>query len=165
MIKVVKESVVFQDTDAIVNAANSDLLEGGGVCGAIFRNAGGGLQEECDSLHGCKTGDAKITKGYKLKAKYIIHAVGPVYSHSKEDKRLLSNCYRRCMDLVKENNLKSISFCCISTGIYGYPLYDASKIAVNTVKEWLVENDYEVEVRFCCFKDIEYETYKKIMEE
>lgn len=165
MIKVLKESVVYQNTDAIVNAANSNLREGEGVCGAIFKNAGNGLQEECDSLHGCKTGDAKITKGYNLKAKYIIHAVGPIYSHTKEDERLLSNCYRRCMDLVKENNLKSISFCCISTGIYGYPLHDASKIAVNTVKKWLDENSYEVEVRFCCFKDIEYKIYKEITED
>ncbi|MDO4940940.1 MAG: macro domain-containing protein [Erysipelotrichaceae bacterium] len=165
MIKLLKESVVHQDTDAIVNAANKYLRCGGGVCGAIFQNAGYGLQEECDTLHGCKTGDVKITKGYDLKAKFIFHAVGPEYSHCKEDELLLANCYKRCMDLVRDNNLKSISFCCISTGIFGYPLYEASKIAINTVKKWLEENDYDVEVRFCCFKDDEYQTYKKLLEE
>lgn len=165
MIKVVNESVVYQDSDAIVNAANSSLLGGGGVDGAIHRAAGPDLLIECQKLCGCKTGDAKITNGYNLKAKYIIHTVGPIYSNSDRDKEDLKNCYINCLNIAKAYCLKSISFCGISTGVYGYPLKDATKIAIKTVKDWLDYNKYDIEVRFCCFNDNEYQTYTELMED
>lgn len=165
MIKVLKESVVYQDSDAIVNAANSSLLGGGGVDGAIHNAAGPNLLEECQKLHGCKTGGAKITHGYNLKAKYIIHTVGPIYSNADEDEDNLKSCYINCLNIAKAYCLKSISFCGISTGVYGYPLKDATRIAIKTVKEWLDYNKYDIEVRFCCFKDIEYQTYIDFLEE
>ena len=140
------------DCDCIVNAANRSLLGGGGVDGAIHRAAGPELLAECCTLHGCRTGEAKITKGYRLKAKYIIHTVGPIYSGAAEDAVLLANCYRNSLDLAKEHDLHSIAFPSISTGAYGYPLEKASKIAVETVAQWLEEHaEYEMQVLFCCF--------------
>lgn len=164
-INIVRGSVVEMETDAIVNAANNTLLGGGGVDGAIHRAAGPQLLEECYDLGGCDTGDAKITKGYALKARYVIHTVGPVYSESRKAKsaKLLTSCYSRCMEIAYENKLHSISFCCISTGVYGYPLREASEIAVKTVKEWLkAHEDAEIDVYFCCFNDREYEVYKTL---
>lgn len=164
-INVVRGSVVEMNTDAIVNAANNTLLGGGGVDGAIHRAAGPLLTEECYDLGGCETGDAKITKGYALKAKHVIHTVGPVYSESEKEKcaRLLASCYSRSMDLAYENNLHSIAFCCISTGVYGYPLQQASEIAVKTVKDWLkVHENAEIDVYFCCFNDREYAVYRTL---
>ena len=163
-IDIVRGSVVEMATDAIVNAANNSLLGGGGVDGAIHAAAGPHLLEECYDLGGCETGDAKITKGYNLKAKHIIHTVGPVYSGTERDAKLLSSCYRRCMELAYEHKLHSISFCCISTGVYGYPLQEASEIAVKTVKEWLsVHSDAEIEVYFCCFNDREFAVYNSLL--
>lgn len=118
MLHVIKGSVVTMDTDAIVNAANTSLLGGSGVDGAIHRAAGPRLLEECRTIGGCNTGEAVITKGYRLNARYVIHTVGPVYYGRPQDARLLESCYRNCMDIAREHGIKSISFCCISTGVY-----------------------------------------------
>ena len=148
--------------DCIVNAANKTLLGGGGVDGAIHRAAGPELLKECKTLKGCETGQAKITKGYNLKAKYIIHTVGPIYGGREQDKILLANCYKNSLDLAKQNCIKSIAFPAISTGVYAYPIDKATSIAVKTVKEWLENNsDYEIEIIFCCFDEATYNPYKK----
>ena len=140
------------DCDCIVNAANRSLLGGGGVDGAIHRAAGPELLAECRTLHGCRTGEAKITKGYRLKAKYIIHTVGPIYSGTAEDAAQLADCYRNSLNLAKEHDVHSIAFPAISTGVYGYPLEDATEIAVKTVAQWLEAHaDYAMQVIFCCF--------------
>ena len=151
-IQVVQGDITKLDCDGIVNAANRSLLGGGGVDGAIHRAAGPELLAECRTLHGCRTGEAKITKGYRLKAKYIIHTVGPTYSGTAEDAAQLADCYRNSLDLAKEYELHSIAFPAISTGVYGYPLEDATEIAVKTVAQWLeVHADYAMQVIFCCF--------------
>ena len=140
------------DVDAIVNAANTSLLGGGGVDGAIHRAAGPKLLEECRTLYGCRTGEAKITKGYNLKARHVIHTVGPIYSGSPRDAQMLRNCYRNSLELAYINDLYSIAFPAISTGVYGYPLEEATKIALKTVEEWLNDHaDYEIEIIFACF--------------
>lgn len=162
---IVRGGVLDIEADAIVNAANISLLGGGGVDGAIHRAAGGGLLEECRTLHGCKTGDAKITKAYNISwAKHIIHTVGPVYNGKAEDATLLASCYKTSLDLAWQNGCKTVSFPCISTGIYGYPLADASAIAVATVKEWLCEHpDAGMGIQFCCFKESEFRTYESLL--
>ena len=151
-IQVVQGDITKLDCDGIVNAANRSLLGGGGVDGAIHRAAGPELLAECCTLHGCRTGEAKITKGYRLKAKYIIHTVGPIYSGTAEDAAQLADCYRNSLDLAKEHDVHSIAFPAISTGVYGYPLEDATEIAVKTVAQWLKDHaDYAMQVIFCCF--------------
>lgn len=146
--------------DAIVNAANCSLLGGGGVDGAIHRAAGRGLLEECRTLGGCRTGEAKITKGYNLPARYVIHTVGPVYSGRESDAEKLSSCYRNSLELAYEHGLHSIAFSAISTGVYGYPFEEAADIAVATVKKWLSEHpEYDIEVIFSCFGEKAYEIY------
>lgn len=151
---------------AIVNAANKSLLGGGGVDGAIHRAAGPKLLAECRTLHGCDTGEAKITKGYSLPAKYVIHTVGPIYSGRKEDAVNLANCYRNSLSLAKENDIHSIAFSAISTGVYGYPVEAATKIAVATVQQWLTENsEYSIDVIFCCFGKEIAEVYNRILGE
>ena len=152
-IQVVQGDITKLDCDGIVNAANRSLLGGGGVDGAIHRAAGSELLAECRTLHGCRTGEAKITKGYRLRAKYIIHTVGPIYSGTAEDAAQLADCYRNSLNLAKEHDVHSIAFPAISTGVYGYPLEDATEIAVKTVAQWLEDDhaDYAMQVIFCCF--------------
>lgn len=143
---IIRNDITKMEVDAIVNAANSALKMGGGVCGAIFKTAGANeLQAECNSIGGCKTGHAVITKGYKLPAKNIIHAVGPVWNggHSNEEK-LLSSCYTESLNLAKEFKLESIAFPLISSGIYGYPKGEAFKVAVSVIQDFLLENDMMV---------------------
>ncbi len=140
--------------DAIVNAANTSLLGGGGVDGAIHRAAGPELLAECRTLHGCETGDAKITKGYRLPAKHVIHAVGPVWhgGHQGED-QLLAACYRRGLELCQANGLGSVAYPAISTGVYRFPPDRAAGIAINTVANALAEAPALTRVIFCCFSD------------
>lgn len=147
--------------DAIVNAANSSLLGGGGVDGAIHRAAGPELLIECRSLNGCRTGEAKITKGYRLPAQYVIHTVGPVwYGGDKNESQLLRACYDNSIDLLLERGLNSIAFPAISCGVYGYPAALAVSIAVDVVADRLAKNS-ELEVLFCCFGVEMAELYRK----
>ena len=164
-IQVVQGDITKLDCDCIVNAANRSLLGGGGVDGAIHRAAGPELLAECRTLHGCRTGEAKITKGYRLKAKYIIHTVGPIYSGVAEDAVQLADCYCNSLDLAKEHNVHSVAFPAISTGVYGYPLDAATQIAVDTVTDWLQSHvDYDMSVIFCCFDARTAQVYQTKME-
>ena len=162
-IKIIQGDITQSDCECIVNAANNSLLGGGGVDGAIHRAAGIELLKECRTLGGCKTGEAKITKGYNLKARYIIHTVGPVYRGREEDAELLKNCYINSLDLAKQNVIHSISSPAISTGAYGYPIREATFIALNSVFEWFNQNsDYDIAVEFCCFDENMYSYYMGI---
>ena len=150
--------------DAIVNAANTSLLGGGGVDGAIHRAAGPELLAECQKLGGCATGDARITKGYRLSAKWVIHTPGPVWRDGQHgEPELLVSCYRRSLELAMVHGAKSIAFPCISTGVYGFPAENASKIALLTVREALRQFVEPIEVIFCCFSQKNYEIYVKLL--
>ncbi len=160
MIYIDLNDITQLDCDCIVNAANRTLLGGGGVDGAIHRAAGAQLLAECRTLGGCNTGEAKITKGYNLKAKYIIHTVGPIYMGRKNESQLLANCYKNSLDLAKQHNIHSIAFPAISTGVYHYPLDEATKIALSTAINWLKGNaDYQINIIFSCFNDKTYQCY------
>ncbi|XP_072859547.1 ADP-ribose glycohydrolase MACROD2 isoform X2 [Pogona vitticeps] len=160
--------ITVLEVDAIVNAANSSLLGGGGVDGCIHRAAGPCLVAECRNLSGCETGQAKITCGYDLPAKYVIHTVGPIARGHISDshKEDLANCYKASLKLAKENLVRSIAFPCISTGIYGFPNEPAGVIALTTIKEWLSKNYEEMDrIIFCVFLEVDYKIYKKKMNE
>ena len=166
-LELVEGDITKQDTEAIVNAANPTLLGGGGVDGAIHRAAGPELLEECRTLGGCQTGDAKITKGYRLKAKRVIHTVGPVYFREGPERaaELLASAYRRSLEAASENNVRSVSFPSISTGAYGYPMEEAAPIALQTAINYLESHtDIEV-VRFVLFGHRAYEVYEKALKE
>ncbi len=161
-IEIHKGDITKLKVDAIVNAANTTLLGGGGVDGAIHRAAGKELLEECKKLNGCKTGEAKITKGYNLSAKYVIHTVGPVWNggnHNEDE--LLANCYRNSLKLAVENGIKSIAFPAISTGVYRFPLERATKIAIDEVTKFLNDNDEIEKVIFVCFDDETRNIYQR----
>jgi len=163
-IRVVKGDITKLDVDAIVNAANSSLLGGGGVDGAIHRAAGRDLLAECRLLGGCKTGEAKITKGYNLPAKYVIHTVGPVWNgglHGEE--KLLESCYKNSLALADKNNILTIAFPAISTGIYGYPIEKACLTAYAATKEYLRDNNSGIEeIYFVCFDDTTFQKYNEL---
>jgi O-acetyl-ADP-ribose deacetylase (regulator of RNase III) len=163
---VIQDDITQLQVDAIVNAANNTLLGGGGVDGAIHRAAGPELLEECRKLHGCDTGQAKITKGYHLTAKWVIHTVGPVWEggNSGEDE-LLAQCYRNSLALAVQNGIKTIAFPAISTGAYGFPLHRATKIAVNEVNNFLQSNDSLEQAIFVCFGQNAYNSYLQVMQE
>ena len=161
IIEIVKADITKLNVDAIVNAANSSLLGGGGVDGAIHRAAGPKLLEECKKLNGCKTGEAKITKGYNLQSKFVIHAVGPIWNGGNyNEDELLTNCNLNSLKLAVENKIKTIAFPAISTGVYGFPLERAAQIAIKAVKKF-IQSDKSIEkIIFVCFDDRTYQTYK-----
>ena len=152
-IKIVVGDITTLEVDAIVNAANRSLLGGGGVDGAIHRAAGIGLLNECRTLGGCETGQSKMTDAYNLPCKKVIHTVGPVwFGGNNHERELLASCYDTAMRLAEENNLKSIAFSCISTGVYGFPKTEAAKIAQRVLNEHL-KNGYDGEIIICCFTE------------
>ena len=159
-VTVVEGDITKQKVDAIVNAANSTLLGGGGVDGAIHRAAGPRLVEECRTLGGCPTGEAKITKGYNLPAKWVIHTVGPVWhGGARREDELLASCYRTSLELAVEMGIRTIAFPAISTGVYGFPLERATAIAVSEVRSFLEKNPSLEKMVFVCFDEYTYECY------
>jgi len=164
-IEIVQGDITRLKTDAIVNAANNSLLGGGGVDGAIHRAAGPKLLEECRKLHGCRTGEAKITKGYRLEAKFIIHTVGPVYykeGHERSE-RLLKNCYENCFKTAESKNIQTIAFPAISCGVYGYPMEDACRIALKAAEKILEKQTSIKKIIFVLFSENALNTYQNCL--
>lgn len=160
-IELVQGDITKLHVDAIVNAAKHTLLGGGGVDGAIHRAAGRDLLEECRKIGGCPTGEVRITKGYRLPAKYVIHTVGPIWrGGAQRENELLENCYQNSLRLAEENGLESIAFPSISTGAYGFPIQQASRIAIDTVRECLSRSRSVQRVVFVCFSQTDFEVYK-----
>jgi O-acetyl-ADP-ribose deacetylase (regulator of RNase III) len=163
-IEIMQGDITQLEVDAIVNAANRSLLGGGGVDGAIHRAAGPKLLEECRTLGGCPTGEAKMTKGYNLPARYVIHTVGPVYSGKPQDAALLAGCYRNSLKLAAEHGLSSIAFPAISCGVYGYPIGEACQIAIDTTGDFLKTDNSLEKVIFILFSRKDFEVYQKHLE-
>jgi O-acetyl-ADP-ribose deacetylase (regulator of RNase III) len=165
-VELIKGDITLLDVDAIVNAANNSLLGGGGVDGAIHEAAGPDLLIECKRLNGCETGHAKITDGFRLKAKHVIHTVGPVwYGGYRDEHSLLASCYQSSLAIAKEKKIKILAFPGISTGAYGFPKDLAALIAVNETKRFLTKNSYPEKVIFVTYRDDSYETYRKLLDQ
>jgi len=163
-LELVEGDITQQDTEAIVNAANTALRPGGGVDGAIHRAGGPAIEAECRRLGGCPTGEARITTGGKLKARYVIHTVGPVYRDGlHREPELLASCYRESLKLASAQGLKSLAFPSISTGVYGYPMADAAQVALKTVKDYLAQHPEIKLVRFVLFGRPAYEVYQQVL--
>ncbi len=165
-IVIIEGDITRQNVDAIVNAANTSLLGGGGVDGAIHRAAGPELLEECRGLHGCPAGEAKITSGYRLPARWVIHTVGPVWRGGKDfEDELLANCYRRSLEVAVQNRVRSLAFPAISTGAYGFPLQRATRIAIREVRAFLETNPAIEKVFFVCFDSYTRNVYESVLAE
>lgn len=162
--KTILADITTLELDAIVNAANSRLLGGGGVDGAIHHAAGPDLLSECETLGGCRAGNSKITKGYRLPAKFVIHTVGPIWHGGKnKEEEKLASCYQTAIQLCLDHQLRSVAFPCISTGVYRFPKDRAAEIAVHTCSEFSRDNDNSPEITFCCFAKDDHQIYQQLL--